>query len=123
MYLEKPRSFAETFQMPEFLEQERDQEMEQEMIKSFYPREALRIQEFVEQECDKLEYEGSVMYDEYLDKYRMEQLTSRICALVNEEREEVQMTETRGNRALVEVLLCTEIGRRRCRRRRCQRIF
>ena len=30
MYLEKPRSFAETFQMPEFLEQERDQEMEQE---------------------------------------------------------------------------------------------
>ncbi len=43
MYLEKPRSFAETFQMPEFLEQERDQEMEQEMIKSFYPREALRI--------------------------------------------------------------------------------
>ena len=123
MYLEKPRSFAETFQMPEFLEQERDQEMEQEMIKSFYPREALRIQEFVEQECDKLEYEGSVMYDEYLDKYRMEQLTSRICALVNEDGEEVQTAEKRGSRALVEVLLCTEIGRRRCRRRRCQRIF
>ena len=117
MYLEKPRSFAETFQMPEFLEQERDQEMEQEMIKSFYPREALRIQEFVEQECDKLEY------DEYLDKYRMEQLTSRICALVNEDGEEVQTAEKRGSRALVEVLLCTEIGRRRCRRRRCQRIF
>ena len=123
MYLEKQRSFAETFQMPEFLEQERDQEMEQEMIKSFYPREALRIQEFVEQECDKLEYEGSVMYDEYLDKYRMEQLTSRICALVNEDGEEVQTAEKRGSRALVEVLLCTEIGRRRCRRRRCQRIF
>ena len=123
MYLEKPRSFAETFQMPEFLEQERDQEMEQEMIKSFYPREALRIQEFVEQECDKLEYEGSVMYDEYLDKYRMEQLTSRICALVNEDGEEVQTAEKRGSRALVEVLLCTEIGRRRCRMRRCQRIF
>lgn len=123
MYLEKPQSFAETFQMPEFLEQERDQEMEQEMIKSFYPREALRIQEFVEQECDKLEYEGSVMYDEYLDKYRMEQLTSRICALVNEDGEEVQTAEKRGSRALVEVLLCTEIGRRRCRRRRCQRIF
>lgn len=123
MYLEKPRSFAETFQMPEFLEQERDQEMEQEMIKSFYPREALRIQEFVEQECDKLEYEGSVMYDEYLDKYRMEQLTSRICALVNEDGEEVQTAEKRGSRALVEVLLCTEIGRRRCRRRRCRRVF
>ena len=40
MYLEQPQSFAETFQMPEFLEQEREQEAEQKLMKAFYSREA-----------------------------------------------------------------------------------
>lgn len=120
MYLEQPRSFAETFQMPEFLEQEREQEAEQKLMKAFYPREALEIQEIIEQECDKLEYEGSIMYDEYPDKYQLEQLKMKICRLTGEMLGQVV---DNARKDLTGVLLCHEISRRRCRRRRCRRYF
>ena len=120
MYLEQPQSFAETFQMPEFLEQEREQEAEQKLMKAFYSREALGIQEIIEQECDKLEYEGSMMYDEYPDKYQLEQLKTKICRMAGE----VSGQAAEGTRRdLTGVLLCQEISRRRCRRRRCRRCF
>lgn len=41
------------------LEYERDMER----MKELYPQEAKRIQKLVEEECDKLEYEGSMMFE------------------------------------------------------------
>lgn len=111
MYLEQPQPFAEAFQMPEFLEQEREQEEEHRLLKDFYSQEARRILEIIEQECDKMEYEGSMMYDEYPDKYQLEQLKAKINRLAG------------GQPELTGVLLCQEIGRRRLRRRRLRRCF
>ncbi|OYP54836.1 hypothetical protein CG709_01605 [Lachnotalea glycerini] len=48
--------------------QEMIMEKDKEYMKSLYPVKAKEIQALVEDECDKLEYEGSIMFDEYPDK-------------------------------------------------------
>ncbi len=49
-----------------------------EKLKGMYPKEVRTIQEMVEDECDKMEYEGSLMFDEYPDKVMVNQIVKRI---------------------------------------------
>lgn len=43
------------------------QEKDLQVMKSFYSRRAARIQEKADRECDRMEYDGSMMFDEYPD--------------------------------------------------------
>lgn len=66
-----------------------------EYFKSLYPREAKRLQLLVEATVDEVDYEGSPIYDEYPDRFFLEQLT-------NQAAEETagtvpEMTEIEGN--------------------------
>ena len=82
-----------------------------------------------------MEYDGSMMFDEYPDKFMMEHLCRKIEReiLSEDEKEDQQQskTETRamerdrgdGLRDLIGVLLFNEMFRRRCRHRRCRRFF
>ncbi len=47
-------------------------------LKGMYPREVRAIQEMVEDECDKMEYEGSLMFDEYPDRVMVNRIVKRI---------------------------------------------
>ena len=58
----------------EELEYERDMQK----LKDLYPKEVKSIQVLVEDECDKMEYEGSLMFDEYPDKLMLRQIVNRI---------------------------------------------
>lgn len=42
-----------------------------EYIRFMYPKTAKRVQREIDEECDKLEYDGSVMFDEYPDRTRL----------------------------------------------------
>ena len=39
-------------------------ERDMERMKQMYPDKAKKVQRYVEDECDKMEYEGSMMFDE-----------------------------------------------------------
>lgn len=111
-------------------EQEREQEKDREVMKSYYSRRAAMIQEKVERECDRMEYDGSMMFDEYPDKFMMEHLCGKIeKELLKEEQEEMKELEIQNRRGgnnlrdLIGVLLFNEMYRRRCRHRRCRRYF
>ncbi|CCZ35255.1 putative uncharacterized protein [Firmicutes bacterium CAG:646] len=111
-------------------EQEREQEKDREVMKSYYSRRAAMIQEKVERECDRMEYDGSMMFDEYPDKFMMEHLCGKIeKELLEEEQEEMKELEMQNRRIgndlrdLIGVLLFNEMYRRRCRHRRCRRYF
>ena len=56
-------------------------------IKSAYPDTARRMLPQIERECDKLEYAGSVMYDEYPDQLQMRLLCRRIYDRVKDTEE------------------------------------
>ena len=58
----------------EELEYERDMQK----LKDLYPKEVKSNQALVEDECDKMEYEGSLMFDEYPDKLMLRQIVNRI---------------------------------------------
>lgn len=68
------------------LEYERDMER----MKELYPEEAKRIQRLVEEECDKMEYEGSMMFDEYPDRVTLKVICDRIYQLASQPQEQAE---------------------------------
>ncbi len=110
MYHDRYYPFYMAYSTPLFYEGERQQEKEFQMIKTYYPETALKIQEKVEEVCDHMDYPGSPIYDEYPDRATLDLVCRRIADEV----------ETGGMAAasledLVQVLLFQEIHRRRCR--------
>ena len=55
-----------------------------EYLKSLYPDMAKRILPFVEEECDRMEADSSMIYDEYPDKLQLRLMCGRICNRVKE---------------------------------------
>ena len=98
---------------------EMEYEKDMERMKELYPKEIKRILETVEEECDKMEYEGSLMFDEYPDRFMMEQITDRIYEKMNMKMPPRGPQDDMRN--LIGVLLNHEMYRRRCRHRRCNR--
>ena len=49
---------------PVFYNEEREQEREFDLMRSYYPDTARKIQEKAEAQCQLLDYEGSRLYDE-----------------------------------------------------------
>ena len=79
-----------------------------------YPVEVMEIKRVIEEYCDRMEYDGSVMYDEYPDKTSVERISEKIC----EEKtcKGKGGIDERWMKALVQVLLCSEMSFRRERR-------
>lgn len=106
-------------------EEEKEQERDRKVMQSFYSLTASRIQEKVDRECDRMEYDGSMMFDEYPDRRMMEHL----CSKIEREMEAEDARESGGLarimeggcgfRDLIGVLLFNEMYRRRCRHRKC----
>lgn len=107
---------------------EMEYEKDMDRMKELYPREVKQILECVEDECDRMEYEGSLMFDEYPDRMMLERITNRIYQNVTGEMEtssvaqtEVQNIQATHLKSLIGVILNNEMYRRRCRHRRCRR--
>ena len=110
---------------------EMEYEKDMDRMKELYPSEVKRIRELVEEECDKMEYEGSLMFDEYPDRFMMEQITDRIYRKAIDEENQLEAEQINGPpryrgprddlRNLIGVILINEMYRRRCKHRRCNR--
>ena len=133
------------YPMPFPLEDERADRRHFEYLKSLYPDVPKRILPYVEEECDRMEYENSMVYDEYPDKLQLKMMCRRICDNVRRHERMFQVSgdvrktgradsDQRGNdrenvsleflRDLTEVMLYQELYKRRCgHRRRCRRIY
>ena len=89
-------------------------------MKNLYPMMVKRLLPYIEEECDRLEYRCSMMYDEYPDKLQLILLQRRIVERILKEEniEEQEILED-----LVAVLLYQEIYRRRCDDRRTRQKY
>ena len=56
---------------------EMEYEKDMDRMKELYPKDVARIMDVIEDECDKMEYEGSLMFDEYPDRLMLEHLSDR----------------------------------------------
>lgn len=71
------------------MDEDREEKRDMEYWKQLYPAQTRRVQREVEHQCDLLEYDGSVMYDEYPDRIAL----ARICEAVYQ----ALMQENTGN--------------------------
>ena len=120
--------------MPFEYDDERKERQDMEYMKSLYPNAVKRILPFVEDECERMEYEGSMIYDEYPDMLGIRLMCNRICERVeamdrrDDIEDELEMQQNRWNnrrdiRDIVEVLLLNELMKRRNEHRRRRRRF
>lgn len=66
------------YPMPLAYDDEKVERRDFEYMKSLYPDMARRILPYVEEECDRLDYQCSMMYDEYPDKLQLRHAGNRI---------------------------------------------
>ena len=117
---------------------EEDLDRELEQIMEMYPSKAKEIQRKVMELCDSIDYEGSIMYDEYPDRFVLSRYCDKIYSeMAPEDMEETlemesvesqEVSATRrepcrncrrndGGRDLIDVLFFNEIFRRRRRKK------
>lgn len=63
--------------------EEMDYARDMQKMKDMYPKEVREIQDMVDEECDKMEYDGSLMFDETPDRLMLRQITDRIYDAVS----------------------------------------
>jgi len=120
---------------------EMQNERDMKKMKELYPEVAKDVLSVVEDECDQMEYDGSMMFDEYPDKVMFERIKNRIYDKVQEkypveeedDRDQAMVMQQEVRRRypphknwlgdMIEVLLYQEMYRRRCRRRSCRRRY
>lgn len=66
------------YPMPFSYDDERTERMDFEYMKSMYPNTAKRILPYVEEECDRMEYENSMVYDQCPDKLQLRLMSRRV---------------------------------------------
>lgn len=115
--MDKRLPYYMTYPMPFLFDDDRINRRDYDYMKSIYPDTARRLIPFVEEECDRLEYEGSMMYDEYPDRLQLRLMCRRIYDRACEGEENAG----RWLQELIEVMSCQEICRRRSERRSCRR--
>ena len=104
-------------------------------MKQLYPSQAKVILPYIESECDQMEYDGSVMFDEYPDRVALDRIVDRIYEKVKDLDEEEAQVEAKsiyfypqrrygsGLRDIITLLLLNEIFNRRRRYRSRRRWF
>lgn len=90
-----------------------------EYFRQIYPAEVRRYQIRIAEILDKMDYEGSVIYDEYPDRYTLERLAGNMADILRREERQhnPQQEDSDENwgvkRSLIFVLLVDEVYKRR----------
>ena len=77
-YTREKMPFYMTYPMQNTVFEETEYEKDCKRLQEMYPRDARKIQSMVDEECDRMEYEGSMMFDRYPDRLMMEMICRRI---------------------------------------------
>lgn len=111
--------FYMAYPLPLYYQQEDSVTRDLEYLQQMYPMEAKKYQKIIAETLDRIDYEGSMIYDEYPDRWQIYRLTQIIVDKIRktqEERpEEGENKDTDWDRVteFVQVLLSYEIYRKR----------
>lgn len=124
MYERKILPFYMTYPLPMYYQEEDSIIRDLEYLQQMYPSEAKRYQKIISDILDKLDYEGSMIYDEYPDKWQLYKLARDILDRIKREEkqknpdQEVPEEKWEWLGDMVQILLFYEIYKRRHNTRR-----
>ena len=87
------------------------------------PMEAKKIQLEVMEMCDQMEYDGSRMFDEYMDRTMFLSMADKIYDKMNYQEKEECPKQERMLHQMIVILIGGEIYHRRCRYRTKKNMF
>ena len=130
MYDRKIMPFYMTYPLPMYYEDENSIIRDLEYLQQMYPAQAKRYQKVISNILDKVDYEGSMIYDEFPDRWQLYKLSTDILDRIRreEEKDKESDSENGGSEAslekwkwtgdLIQILLFYEIYKRRHNTRR-----
>ena len=112
------------YPMPLLYDDDKIEKRDFEYMKSLYPMTAKKILPYVEDECERMTYEGSMIYDEYPDQLQIRMMCSRIYDKVKDMEDADEGVKREGwLRDLIQIMLFQELYQRRCEHRKYRRKF
>ena len=106
--------FYMAYPLPMYYQQEDSVTRDLEYLQQMYPAQAKKFQKLIAETLDHIDYEGSMIYDEYQDKWQIYRLTQMITDKIKGSGEEGPVEEDWNKTTeFVQILLCYEIYRRR----------
>ena len=106
--------FYMAYPLPMYYQPEDTVTRDLEYLQQMYPVEAKKYQKTIAEVVDKLDYDGSMIYDEYPDKWQIYRLTQIIVDKIKEQQEEQPITmDWDLITEFIQVLLSYEIYKKR----------
>ncbi len=111
--------FYMAYPTPYFVRQEDNVLKDLEYLQQMYPMEAKKYQKRISEIVDRMDYEGSMIYDEYPDKWQLYQLSQSILEILKQEESmSIEQPATSIEKwewlsDMIQLLLYFEIYRRR----------
>ena len=105
--------FYMAYPLPLYYQQEDSVTRDLEYLQQMYPSEAKKYQKIIAETLDRIDYEGSMIYDEYPDKWQIYRLTQIIVDKIRKSGEESADTDWDRTTEFIQVLLSYEIYRKR----------
>jgi len=107
-----------TYPLPMYYQEEDSIIRDLEYLQQMYPKEAKRYQKMIVSILDKLDYEGSMIYDEFPDRWQLYKLSTDILDRIKREEHEKEDDETSPEKwewvgDMIQILLFYEIYKRR----------
>ena len=111
--MENKLPFYMAYPVPLLYNDDRNARRDYDYMKSIYPDTAKRVLPYMEEECDRMEYDGSMMYDEYPDRLQL----CLMCRRIYDKAEKEEENPGGWLMDLIEVMTYQELCRRRVEHR------
>jgi hypothetical protein len=118
MHERKILPFYMTYPLPMYDREEESVIRDLEYLQQMYPQEARKYQQMIVSILDKLDYEGSMIYDEYPDRWQLYKLSRDILERIKREESNKEGEESSPEKwelagDMIQILLFYEIYKRR----------
>ena len=119
MYNQKILPFYMTYPLPLYYQEEDTATRDLEYLQQMYPAEAKKYQKIIAGILDKLDYEGSMIYDEYPDRWQRYKLAQDILVRIKRQEAkdnpgaEIPKEKWEWASDMVQIILFYEVYKRR----------
>ena len=105
--------FYMAYPLPMYYQQEDSVTRDLEYLQQMYPAQAKKYQKIIAETLDRIDYEGSMIYDEYPDKWQIYRLTQIIADKIRQAEGESSDMDSDRTAEFIQVLLSYEIYKKR----------